>query len=313
MKEFIKSIINYLRYNFPEKHKDNKKYNLNKFQIYPKGINYNKTMTDYCIALLNKINFNINEASCVGTCFAEEFAKLLSKKSKNYNILEQNVFSFQANWGRIYTVKNLKQLIDYTFDKGYPIFSYKVSDGYMDPLRDYTCGSFLDEAKLKKSVINHRISSEMILKNKEFLFITLGQTEAWFDVEKKFFWGAAPVKSDKFYRDRNKYKYINFTVQDIIEDLIYVVNKLKKFNKKVKIVFTLSPVPAFATFLKKNVILSSSEGKAKLRIALEKITDEFDYCFYFPSFECVILDNNNFNSDNRHVKTSKIKQIFKVF
>lgn len=313
MKEFIKSIINYLKYYFPEKHKSNEKYDLNKFQIYPEGVYYNKTMTEYCAKLLNEINFNINEASCVGTCFAEEFAMLLTKKSKSYNILEQNVFSFQANWGRVYTVKNLKQLIDYTFDKDYPIFSDKILDGYMDPLRDYSCGSFTDEETFKNSVIYHRKSSEEILTNKEFLFITLGQTEAWFDVEQKFFWGAAPVKSDNFYSDRNKYKYINFTLEDIVEDLIYIVKKIKKFNKKIKIIFTLSPVPSFATFFKKNVILSSSEGKAKLRVALEKITNEFNYCYYFPSFECVIMDNSNFNSDNRHVKKSKIKEIFKVF
>ena len=62
-------------------------------------------MTEYCTKLLNEINFNINEASCVGTCFAEEFAMLLTKKSKSYNILEQNVFSFRLIGKSLYRKK----------------------------------------------------------------------------------------------------------------------------------------------------------------------------------------------------------------
>ena len=77
MKEFIKSIINYLKFYFPAKHKSNEKYDLNKFQIYPEGVNYNKTMTEYCTKLLNEINFNINEASC-GNMFCRRICNAIN-------------------------------------------------------------------------------------------------------------------------------------------------------------------------------------------------------------------------------------------
>ena len=67
----------------------------------------------------------------------------------------------------------------------------------MDPLRDYSCGTFSDEETLKNSVIYHRKSSEEVLKNKEFLFMRLVKQKHGLMLNKNF-WGAAPVKSYNF-------------------------------------------------------------------------------------------------------------------
>ena len=147
----------------------------------------------------------------------------------------------------------------------------------------------------------------------EFIFITLGQTEAWIDRNENFTWGAAPVLCKDFYFGRENYKIKNFSLEEIITDLSYVIQAIQGQNQTVKIFLTLSPVPSSATFFDKNVILSSATGKAKLRLAIESVMENFRDIYYVPSYENVLLDNENFKVDKRHVKKSKVKDIFEVF
>ena len=92
-----------------------------------------------------------------------------------------------------------------------------------------------------------------------------------------------------------------------------IVEKLQTANPSIKIFLTLSPVPSQATFFDYNVILSSSTGKAKLRLAIDNILQNYKNIYYIPSYENVILDNKNFKIDNRHVKKRKVKDIFSIF
>ena len=70
---------------FPEHHKDNLKYGLKKYQIYPQGKYFIKSLKDNTHEMLNKSNFSLNNnILSVCTCFAEEFSNFLKKKSKSY-------------------------------------------------------------------------------------------------------------------------------------------------------------------------------------------------------------------------------------
>ena len=118
---------------------------------------------------------------------------------------------------------------------------------------------------------------------------------------------------DNFYGDRKDFELKDFSINEISEDLNFSLETLKQFNNKIKIFLTLSPVPSHSTFGEKNVIVSSSVGKAKLRVIIDQAVKNFSDVEYFPSYENVILDNSNFQVDNRHVKTLKKYEIFKVF
>ncbi len=300
---------------FPEHHKDNLKYGLKKYQIYPQGKYFIKSLKDNTHEMLNKSNFSLNNnILSVGTCFAEEFSNFLKKKSKSYKILEENIFNFVINWGRVYTVSNLKQLIQYSFNDEFPIFIRHGIKGYFDPIRDYSCGSFETKKDLEKNIKIHRKLSKKVLMNTNFIFITLGQTEAWIDKSDNFTWGAAPVWCNDFHSiNRENYIQKNFTLEEIIKDLNYVINELKANNNKIKIFLTLSPVPSQSTFFKNNVILTSSTGKAKLRLAIENILDNYQDVYYISSYENVVYDNKNYKVDNRHVKRNKVGHIFSTF
>ena len=123
-----------------------------------------------------------------------------------------------------------------------------------------------------------------------------------------------PSKEKDFSKNiGTKYQIKSETINDIINNINYVINKMNKINKKIKIILTLSPVPSSATFFNENVVLKSFESKAKLKIAISNILKKNMNVYYFPSFESVILDNHNFLFDNRHVKSKKVSEIFKVF
>ena len=129
-----------------------------------------------------------------------------------------------------------------------------------------------------------------------------------------FTWGAAPVWCNDFHSiNRKNYIQKNFTLEEIIKDLNYVINELRANNNKIKIFLTLSPVPSQSTFFKNNVILTSSTGKAKLRLAIENILDNYQDVYYISSYENVVYDNKNYKVDNRHVKRNKVGHIFSTF
>lgn len=313
MKKTFKSFKEFLNRFFPKVNYDNKKYNLNKYQIYPEGRFLIESLNFFSQNLFHEINFNINHATCLGTCFAERLAEYLNKYSKSYQIKEANNFQFEANWGRVYTPKNLLQLIQYSTIDNYPKYIRETKNGFIDPIRDYACGTFNSKEELAKDTDKHRKISKEILSNKKFIFITLGQTEVWQDTSENFFWGNTPAKMNNF-PDSGEYMLKNFNYTDTKKDLFSSIDLLKDLNKNIKIIFTLSPVPTYATFKKNNnVIISSSASKALLRTCINEILDEVSGCYYFPSYEYVVADNRNFIVDNRHVKNSKVDQIFKIF
>ena len=315
IKIYLKNFLQHIKKFDPKPHTFLAKYKLSKNQTYPQGKNFFlKSLENEILSIFRKHSFSLKKnISSIGTCFAEEFAIFLNNSSSNYKILEKNSLMFKSNWGRVYTPKNLKQVIKYSFEKDYEVFTAKGHKGFLDPVRDYLCGYFNSKDELIENIINHRKISKQVLSNTEFIFITLGQTEGWIDKKNEFMWGAAPASMDNFYEDRKDFILKDLSINEIIEDLNFSINTLKNFNKNIKIFLTLSPVPSHSTFIDKNVIISSSVGKAKLRVSIDQVVKNFLDVEYFPSYENVILDNSNFQVDNRHVKVLKKHEIFRVF
>lgn len=311
--EILKKII---KKKIVKEHQGLEKYNLSDYQVYPAGKNFNLLLKQYIQKEFSKIDFNKQKKiAAMGTCFAEEISKFLYDKKLNYIKKEDNVFNFSANWGRIYTTPNLYQILKYSNEVNSEIFVEKNEKGFFEPTRDHICGYFKTEKELLENLKNHRRISNEILKEVDLLFITLGQTEVWYDNHKKFFWGNTPSYDILKKNENNQHTSKDLTFEENYFFLKESINLLKKINNKIKIIITLSPVPAKATFKKSNVITKSFSGKALLKCVIDKILNEYkNEILYFPSFEMVICDNLvNFQEDNRHVSQSKIDEIFSNF
>tara|TARA_B100001175_G_scaffold315617_1_gene327572 strand:- start:15946 stop:16932 length:987 start_codon:yes stop_codon:yes gene_type:complete len=313
-KNFIRDNKEDLKRYFPGPIVGNVKNNLSKNQVYPYGLNLTKVLNLDAKERLKKLNFSVeSNLASIGTCFAEEISNHFKTNNDNikYLCLEKNKFNFSANWGRVYTTKNLLQIVSYSLEKdSVPIHVEKYKNIFYDPLREYSVGRFDSKEAAFLGIKKHREFSRNVLKKSDLLIITLGQNEFWYDSEINLAWGFSPPLSVR--KNQERFKPIEYTFNQNINDLNKIIKKLKDFNPRLKIIFTVSPVAEYATFLNHNIVSQAFAGKCILRAVLHEIVPKYEYVFYFPSFEYVLTDNpNSFVADNMHVKRFKVSQILK--
>lgn len=310
---FIADFFNRL---FPGRLKDAPHQGLGCTQIYPAGINLNQS-----IFLATKKVFEIRSPSInepiasVGTCFAEEISRYLLSNSMvgKYLLLEKNQFNFSANWGRVYTIKNFSQIVSYSLDSDFPVLIEEHEGLYFDPLRERGVGAYQTYEQAKNSINKHRELSRKVFTSAKWLVITLGQNEGWQDQELNIFFGGTPSLSlrEKFI---DRFSVKEFSYEENLIEIESSLEKIKKINPNINFILTVSPVACGASFLYESVVEAAWAGKAILRsIAHEVVRRQPNCVQYFPSFEMVVAYNpKSYMADNRHVKRSKVKQIFNL-
>lgn len=284
-------------------------------QIYPIGDNIQTSLKLSLKKQFSGLTIKkLTGTASLGTCFAEEFSTYIKNNKGNYLYKEINRFNSSANWGRVYTIPNLYQIIQYSFQNDYPFFIESCRRGFFDPLRERSVGYYSSFEEASQNISSHRIASKMVFLDSEVLVITLGQNEAWIDTETDKVWGCIPP-GDILKKQPNRFLPLEFTYTDNLNKLEATLNKLFLANQKLKIILTISPVAANATFIAENVITQSFAGKCLLRSVVHSIVAKFpDQVFYFPSFEMIFCDNPlKFRSDNQHVKFKTVDEIFSVF
>jgi len=283
-------------------------YNL---EIYPFGNQFLSYLSRKSIKQFTGLGFNLQTpVASIGTCFAEEFASHMKQKGGNYLYLEKNIFNSSANWGRVYTVPNLLQIIKYSVTDDVPVHIEQYEAGFIDPLRERSAGLYANYKDAQTAILSHRTASGNIFRQTEIIVVTLGQNEAWFDKLNNIVWGSIPP-SELLKKESGRFSPVQFDFQKNLTDLTLVIQTLRGINRKLKIIFTVSPVGAYATFLNDNVVTQSFAGKCTLRACVDEVIKMHDEVYYFPSFEIVLSNNpRNFCSDNRHVKRHCVKEIF---
>ena len=92
-----------------------------------------------------------------------------------------------------------------------------------------------------------------------------------------------------------------------------MIEILQKNNSDLDIILTVSPVPAFATFIDSSVVLESFAAKCLLRSVVHRITKDCSGVYYFPSFEITLCKNpKTYTADNMHVKKRRVRKIFSI-
>ncbi len=314
LKRHIKDLQDLLKY-FTKIKKTNNKYELADVQIYPNG-NKIKEYFNNQMAFSNLIIEKNTKIASIGTCFAEEISTFFSKNKQygNYIQLEKNIFNSSANWGRVYTTRNLLQIIEYSFHKEYPVFIDKKKQGYFDLLREYSVGTFHSEIKAEKAIITHREVSKKVFSKADILAITLGQNEGWIYDEKKIMLGAIPDHV-WFIENRKNIKPFEIDYFENLKNLERIIELLVKNNPKIKIILTISPVPSWATFIGSDVVTQSMAAKSILRAIVHAVVGKYEkHVFYFPSYEMVLSNNkSSYLFDNRHVRYKVVNRILNSF
>jgi len=165
-----------------------------------------------------------------------------------------------------------------------------------------------EEASQTLKNINERIEiSSLILKKADFLFITFGT--AWvyeYLPTQQTVSNCHKIPSTKFRRFR-------LTVDEISEKYREIIQKIRKVNPEIKIVFTVSPIRHW-----KDGAMENQRSKATLMLAVDQIlkSQNNENCGYFPAYEIVmdeLRDYRFYNEDMIHISDVAIKHIWNKF
>lgn len=142
------------------------------------------------------------------------------------------------------------------------------------------------------------------LENTDVLILTLGLSEVWYDkVSGEPLWRALTEQTYDPERHVFRVESVDATIK-----WLECIERLRQcYLPKLKIVFTLSPIPLKTTFRPVSAVTANTVSKAILRAALDEFIRNHETVvnrelFYFPSYEMVtsfFLDP--FTEDNRHL------------
>lgn len=257
-----------------------------------------------------KENYKVSSA---GSCFAKNISKFLVNNTNNYFITEKkhdliseaisqkfNYEVYSARYGNIYTAKQLYQLLLMSQKKFFPIEKYwTVKDRYIDPIRPLIQpNGFNSKKELLLDRVQHLEFVYKMFKESDVFIFTLGLTELWINKLDGTAYPVCPlVVNDKL--NKKSYQFINQNFSQVLEDMTKFISSLKKINKKIKIVLTVSPVPLVATAEKRDVLISNVYSKSVLRNVAEELQKKNEDIYYFPSFEIITsLTSKSFFYEN---------------
>lgn len=294
-------------------HQGRDRHGLRDYQVYPEGGNLSLDFFTQPTERFSKIIDKTTPITSIGSCFAVEIRHHLRNAKFNF-ISTKESWAGSAEWGRVYTTKNLLQIFQYSFTEFLPEVRICHSQkGYFDPYRE---GPFYPSAEAAaKGLLEHYEESRRALTACKVLIVTPGQNEAWIDQRDGLAWAHKPPPEAFATYGEHRFCVKRFSMAENIEYLCASLNLLWANNPEVQVIFTVSPVPSDATFYDTNVVVRSFENKAILLLAVkEVISQNPGRSHYFPSFEMSILSNNvNLQLDNRHLRPKVVEGIMACF
>lgn len=278
--------------------------------------------------------FSINKTlkvATAGSCFAQHIARTLSTSGFNYFVsetpdntltknqaLEKNYGVFSARYGNIYTARQFLQLFNRVSGSFKPVDNAWVrKDGkYVDPFRpQIDPAGFESIAELELSRQLHLDSVRQLFAKTDVFVFTLGLTEGWRSkVDGAVFPLAPGVAGGDM--DHDRYEFVNFSVNEVIEDMAEAFELLRSINSACKVILTVSPVPLIATYEPQHALVATTYSKAVLRVAADELKRKHEFVDYFPSFEIITGSFNKgeyFESDLRSVKPEGVAHVMRLF
>lgn len=236
-----------------------------------------------------------------GSCFAQHIARHLSAAGFSYQDFEpappglpdsaRRGFGYgvySARYGNVYTVRQLVQLFERTFEGRQPEEDVWLQDGrWFDPYRPaIEPAGFASREELQAARRTHIAAVRRVFTESDVFVFTLGLTEAWRSRRDGSVFPVCPgTLAGEF--DPERHEFHNFRVGEIIDDLRALISKARAVNPRLRFLFTVSPVPLTATATGQHVMVATMYSKSALRAAACEVAQVDDGVDYFPSYELV--------------------------
>jgi|APTNR8051073442_1049403.scaffolds.fasta_scaffold29334_1 hypothetical protein len=234
---------------------------------------------------------------CIGSCFAERMEQKLHVQK----------FSTLLNpFGILFQPFAIANCIESVIEKTYFRESDLVlQDGIYHSLQHH--GDFSDtEAQQAIEKINQKIDeAHLFLKEADVLLITFGTAIVF---EHK----ASGVVVGNCHRiPQSEFLKRILTVEEVVARMETTLQHTLRFNKKLKFIFSVSPVRYLSFGMHENQL-----AKATLLLAIDALQKKFDEAYYFPAYEIVMDDLRDYrfmNEDLIHPNEQATEYVWDKF
>ena len=234
---------------------------------------------------------------CIGSCFSENIGAKLQQYKFNVSV---NPFGIVFN--PLSIISSLQSIIDKTY---YTDASFiKSNDGYTS----YDIHSSLNHKSAKELQENlNRIIDEwhQKLSEADYLYITLGSGYYYKLLQTN------SVVANCHKQPNTLFSKHLITFTEVNEQFNLLIVKLKLFNPKLKLVFSVSPVKHI-----KDGVVENSLSKAMLIHLSHKLINEQQHCEYFSAYEIItddLRDYRFFKEDLVHPTQQAVEYVWQQF
>jgi hypothetical protein len=266
----------------------------------------------------------------LGSCFAQHLGRFIKTSGLNYFIpetgppdlssdesLRRNFGVFSARYGNVYTVRQAVQLFDRAFGAFVPQDDCWERNGtFVDAFRPQVePDGFRTREELHADRIAHLGHVRRVFCESDFIIFTLGMTEGWRSRLDGAVYPVAPGVSGGGF-DPTKYEFVNFTPEEVQNDLSDFLTRVNSVNPRVTFILTVSPVSIIATYERRHVLVSNTYSKAALRVAADVMERKFRNAIYFPGYEIITspaAQGRYYADDFRVVTDAGVKHVMRVF
>lgn len=271
-----------------------------------------------------RAGFHINPADrifAVGSCFARKMEHNLA--IRDFHVLSRPVGPLPLNKGsddsqvmNKYNVLSIVQEIEWALSPCPPPPDHTLIEYEQNWFYDLSIGAFLEGDRSEMTAMRAAYSTCFRqIRNADVIILTLGLAECWYDANSEVFLNATPPrKLIRKYPDRFEFLVLDYPT---ILDALHRIDTLLRnaFEKPLRILATVSPVPLATTFTDQDAIVANSYSKAVQRAAVEAFVTHSP-AEYFPSYEYVAFSDADQawgKSDYRHVSPDLVETIVTDF
>lgn len=254
----------------------------------------------------------------IGSCFArhveselERYGYRFSTRDPANHVLPDECTSPNGFFNKFTTASMMNEVAWALGGETYPEIAYTESDGrWTDGQLPASFASF-DRVKEIRARVT-KVMRDML--GAQFLVVTLGLVESWYDEAADIYLNVAPSASAvAAHPGRFSVHVLSYT--ENMRHLTRLYDIAKSANPDLRFIVTVSPVPLGATFTGQDIAVANNYSKSTLRAVAGDFCAQREDVDYFPSYEAVTesAPNAAWMEDAIHVRIELVRCVIAHF
>lgn len=205
-----------------------------------------------------------------GSCFTEQIGSKLA--AHKFRIIDNpNGILFNP-------VSIAKSVISYIEKKSYTGTDLFFANELWGSWEHHTRFSSIDKEESLRMINASQEAAHEFLKQSDWLLLTLGSAFVYELENRQVVANCHKVPTDKFNKRL-------LSPEEVITTLDTLIHRLRNFNPRLRIIFTISPVRHL-----RDGFVENNRSKATLIHSVHHLVDKFEGLYYFPAYELIIDD-----------------------